>query len=208
MKVMEIDASGPDDAGDREQMYRVRARIFGGRLGWRVDIRDGLERDYFDELAPSYLVLLTEDEHVCGSVRLLPAMGETMLSRAFPQLADKGSFKADGTMVESSRFGIDTYQLALKPGLAAGDATRLLLAGIVEWCLARNYKTLVTVTDLRMERLLRRLGWLAHRLGPPCDIDGAPAIAATLVLSEPMFHKLRPAAYQAVFKTASQKPGD
>jgi len=206
MKVLEIDARSPDDAGYREQMYRLRARIFGGRLGWRVNICNGLEQDYFDQLAPSYLVLLDEDDRVCGSVRLLPAIGETMLSRAFPQLADPGSFQPDERMIESSRFGIDTYRLALHPGSAAVDVTRLLLAGIVEWCLMRGYRCLVTVTDLRMERLLRRFGWLAHRLGPPCVIDGAPAIAATLELSEPLFHRLRPAAYQAVFKNGSEKP--
>ncbi len=41
---------------DMDAMFRNRAEIFGKRLGWEVEVRDGYERDRFDDLNPLYLV--------------------------------------------------------------------------------------------------------------------------------------------------------
>ena len=34
---------------DMDAMFRNRAEIFGERLGWEVEVRNGYERDRFDD---------------------------------------------------------------------------------------------------------------------------------------------------------------
>src|ERR1700761_51581 len=39
-----------------EQMFRMRARIFHDRLGWDVTVKDGKERDRYDDENPVYII--------------------------------------------------------------------------------------------------------------------------------------------------------
>jgi N-acyl-L-homoserine lactone synthetase len=71
---------------EMDAMFRNRAQIFGERLGWEVVVKDGYERDRFDDLNPLYLVSVDPDtEAYQGSVRLLPTSGPNMLRDVFPQ---------------------------------------------------------------------------------------------------------------------------
>ncbi len=90
------------------EMHRLRARVFGGRLGWDVEIADGVETDRFDQLNPVYILVVAERGPVLGCARLLPATGPTMLADAFPQLLAGGRLEAHPRMIESSRFCVDT----------------------------------------------------------------------------------------------------
>lgn len=67
-----------------DEMFRLRARIFLDRLGWDVQVRDGKERDKYDDKGPIYLIY-TDDEarEVKGSLRLLPTTGPTLLADFF-----------------------------------------------------------------------------------------------------------------------------
>ncbi|HQS48143.1 MAG: hypothetical protein B7Y12_08135 [Rhizobiales bacterium 24-66-13] len=38
-------------------MHRLRARVFGERLGWDVDVRNGREMDDFDGCQPTYILV-------------------------------------------------------------------------------------------------------------------------------------------------------
>ena len=57
---------------EMDAMFRNRAEIFGERLGWEVVVKDGYERDRFDDLNPLYLVSVERRGHTgarCGSCR-------------------------------------------------------------------------------------------------------------------------------------------
>jgi acyl homoserine lactone synthase len=85
---------------EMDAMFRDRARTFPGRLGWEVTVKDGYERDTFDEANPLYLVSVDSDaEQYRGSLRLLPTTGPNMLRDVFPFLLGEGEF------IESARFG-------------------------------------------------------------------------------------------------------
>src|SRR5271165_756870 len=85
-------------------MFRSRAETFSSRLGWEVVVKDGYERDRFDDLNPLYLVSVDpETEQYWGSLRLLPTTGPNMLNDVFPQLLDDGETVASPTVWESSR---------------------------------------------------------------------------------------------------------
>ena len=78
----------PHNAGKHahllEQMFRMRARIFHDHLGWDVVVKDGMERDKYDEQSPVYIIYTDEDGHrVKGSLRLLPTTGPTLVADFF-----------------------------------------------------------------------------------------------------------------------------
>src|ERR1700690_3970269 len=72
---------------EMDAMFRNRAETFSERLGWEVVVKDGYERDAFDDANPLYLVSVDPDtEEYWGSLRLLPTTGPNMLRDVFPQL--------------------------------------------------------------------------------------------------------------------------
>lgn len=86
-----------------DSMFRNRAEAFSDRLGWEVVVKDGYERDRFDDANPLYLVSVDPDtEAYWGSLRLLPTTGPNMLRDVFAQLLD-GDFIESATIWESSR---------------------------------------------------------------------------------------------------------
>lgn len=150
-----------------KQMHRLRAEVFGNRLEWDVAIEDGGERDQYDALSPTYILATLSGQRVVGCARLLPASGPTMLERTFPQLLAAGSLSATTAMVESSRFCVETTLPTRRAGGQLHLATLTMFAGIIEWSMANGYDEIVTATDLRFERILKRAGWPMTRLGEP-----------------------------------------
>ena len=87
-----------------DAMFRSRAETFSGRLGWEVVVKDGYERDRFDELNPLYVISVDPDSgEYWGSLRLLPTTGPNMLRDVFPQLLGEDEQVAHATIWESSR---------------------------------------------------------------------------------------------------------
>jgi N-acyl-L-homoserine lactone synthetase len=86
-----------------DAMFRNRAETFSDRLGWKEVVKDGYERDLFDDANPLYLVSVDPDtEEYWGSLRLLPTTGPNMLRDVFPHLLD-GEYIESATIWESSR---------------------------------------------------------------------------------------------------------
>lgn len=187
-----------------DAQHKLRARVFGERLGWDVTVRDGDERDEFDDLLPTYIVTTTDKGAIAGCARLLPSMGPTMVTGVFPSLLPGGQLSAHPSMIESSRFCVDT---ALAEGRGNGsvhEATLTMFAGIIEWCMANGYTEIVTVTDLRFERILTRVGWPLQRLGEPKKIGVTMAVAGTLPANAETFLRLRPSNYRSELTPLSQ----
>jgi len=64
---------------------------------------------------------------------------------------------------------------------------------MIEFGLSRRLTDIVTVTDARMERILRRAGWPLRRLGNPCDLGNTLAVAGYLEISAEMLAGVRDA---------------
>ncbi|MGO7906893.1 acyl-homoserine-lactone synthase TraI [Rhizobium leguminosarum] len=187
-----------------DAQHKLRARVFGKRLGWDVTVRDGGERDEFDELLPTYIVTTTDKGAIAGCARLLPAIGPTMVTGVFPSLLPNGHLSSHPSMVESSRFCVDTALAEGRGGGSIHEATLTMFAGIIEWCMANDYTEIVTVTDLRFERILGRVGWPLHRLGVPKKIGVTMAVAGTLPANTDTFLRLRPSNYRSELSPLSQ----
>lgn len=180
--------------------HQLRAHVFSERLGWEVTVNAGYESDAFDSLRPSYILAATQSGHLAGAARLLPALGPTMIADVFPALLPNGRLRAHAAMVESSRFCVDTR---LAEGRGDGflhEATLSMFAGIVEWCIVNSFTEIVTVTDLRFERILSRVGWPLQRLAAPRRIGVTMAVAGILPANASTFQRLRPSNYQSSFQ--------
>ena len=174
-------------------MHRLRYRVFKERLGWDVEAAGDMEIDEFDALRPAYLLLRAFDGRLLGCVRFLPSMGSTMLRDAFPALLPEGVVPSAEGVWESSRFALDIHADAPKAGGGLAVPTYELFAGMVEFGLAQASNKILTVTDVRMERILRRASWPLERLGPPQPIGTTMAVAGFLEVSRQALLRLRSA---------------
>ncbi len=184
--------------------HQLRARVFSDRLGWEVDVSAGCESDGFDALRPTYVLAIAETGQLAGSARLLPTLGPTMVANIFPSLLPDGQLIGHAAMIESSRFCVDTALAEGRGGGSIHEATLTMLAGIIEWCFANGYTEIVTVTDLRFERILARIGWPLQRLGEPRKIGVTMAVAGTLPANAETFLRLRPSNYRSELSPLSQ----
>lgn len=168
---------------DLAEMHRLRYRVFKERLGWDVQVSGGMEIDEFDVFQPTYLLQRRRDGSIQGCVRLLPTTGPTMLGDTFPALLDGQPAPASKTIWESSRFGLDLYADQPKTTGGIALATHELFAGMIEFGLMKQLTDIVTVTDVRMERILQRVGGPLRRLGQPRSIGSTVAVAGYLSVS-------------------------
>lgn len=170
-------------SGTLVAMYQLRHRVFRVRMDWQIQTSGDLEIDEFDGLHPDYLVQLSDDGRVQGCVRLLPTAGPTMLRDTFPTLLSDRPAPAKPLIWESSRFAIDVGSDAPKGEHGIARATYELFAGMIEFGLSRGLSDILTVTDVRMERILRRAGWPLRRIGDPSSIGNTLAVAGYLGIS-------------------------
>jgi acyl homoserine lactone synthase len=173
-------------------MHRLRGRVFKERLDWDVSVCNGMEIDQYDTFKPTYLLALEQND-VVGCVRLLPTTGRNMLADTFPVLLDGNAAPRAARIWESSRFCVDTKSAAATVENGLRKATFLLFAAMIEWGQQHNLQAIATVTDVRMERILRRAGWHLDRLGMPRQIGSTNAVAGLLPITEEALGTIRAA---------------
>lgn len=150
--------------GCLESMYRLRHDIFIERLHWEVPSRDGMESDQFDHASTYYLFMRNLEGEVIASCRFLPTSGPNLLCDVFPELVD-GALPRSDDIWEASRLAIDHRKERLTSAGGCRKVAGTLFCGIMEFALAMNLTSLVSVSDQRLERLLSLAGWQLKRLG-------------------------------------------
>ena len=161
-----------------DAMHRIRFRVFSCRLNWDVRGENGLESDEFDEQDPHYILASDDDGSLVGTWRMLPTTGPYMLRDVFASLLEDRTAPNSQQIWEGSRFAVDCRYVG-KQGLGAlHKTTAEIFCGVVEFCIAYGVKEVVTVYDVRIARLLRRLGvshkWESgrHRIGNTVAMTG------------------------------------
>ncbi|MET4121159.1 N-acyl-L-homoserine lactone synthetase [Bradyrhizobium sp. JR1.5] len=177
------------------EMHRLRYRIFKQRLEWDVQVSGDMEVDEFDVLRPVHLLHRSADGRVQGCVRLLPSTGPTMLRDTFPILLDEQPAPRSDYIWESSRFALDVPPDASKASGGLAAATYELFAGMVEFGLSIRLTEIVTVTDARMERILRRAGWPLRPIGKARPLGKTLAMAGYLEVSTDALERIRKAGH-------------
>lgn len=173
------------------EMHRLRYRVFKERLDWDVQVNGDMEIDEFDALHPAYLLQRGPSGQIQGCVRLLPTTGPTMLRLTFPALLHGHRAPESPLVWESSRFALDIGPGAPKALGGLAQATFQLFAGMIEFGLSRRLTDIVTVTDVRMERILRRAEWPLRRIGEPLSLGRTIAVAGYLDVSRDSLSRIR-----------------
>lgn len=171
-------------------MHRLRRKVFKDRLDWSVSTTGDLEMDRYDTLDATYLVVADRGA-VLGCVRMLPTTGLNMLANTFPELLDGAVAPSSDLIAESSRFCVDTELTDTTTDGGLRRATFMLFAAMLEWGGAQGLSSIATVTDLRMERILRRAGWSLQRLGTPRRIGSTVAVAGVLPIEDEALEAIR-----------------
>ena len=133
---------------EMDAMFRNRAETFSERLGWEVVVKNGYERDSFDDANPLYLVSVDPDtEEYWGSLRLLPTTGPNMLRDVFPQLLD-GDYIESATIWECSRIcAVAAPGQPERNGSGVNHVLNELILGIGEVAVAAGLTQIAAVFD-------------------------------------------------------------
>ena len=176
-----------------DEMFALRARVFGQRLGWEVDIIDGKEIDQFDALDPAYVIGLNDDGHVVSCVRALQTTGPHMLSDVFHDILDGEPPLRSATLWESTRFCVDTAILDRgKSRNSVSYATCELMAASLEYAKNSGISDIVTVIDPVMNRVLKRSDCAPYGyVGSTKPMGKVSAMAALLDCSDERIGKIR-----------------
>lgn len=159
-----------------DQMYRLRYQVFRERMKWDIPGVNGRDIDDFDGLNPLYAVYLDDTNTVLGSWRLLPTTGPYMIRDVFPQLLGAEDAPVAAQTWEISRFSARPGDRA-ESFAAVHPITSALLISLVQVCLRAGITRVVSASDLLFERVLKKAGAVAHRLGPVCKIGNTRAVA-------------------------------
>jgi N-acyl-L-homoserine lactone synthetase len=193
--IIVIDALNKDRFGDvLDDMYQLRARVFGDRLGWEVEIQDGREIDKFDRLDPAYVIGLDDEGHVVSCVRALQTTGPHMLSDVFEVLLDGEPPLRSATLWESTRFCVDTQRLCRDGGTmkAVSWATCELMIGSLEFARRSGIADIITVIDPVINRVLKRSDNAPYDyVGSTKQMGKVPAMAALLDCTEERINRVR-----------------
>lgn len=182
--ILVIDALNRDRHGDiLEDMFRLRARVFAGRLGWDVTLNEDKEIDAFDALDPVYLVGLDDEDNVVSCVRLLQTMGPHMLADVFDAILQGEPPLRAATIWESTRFCVDTDRLgaADRGDGAVSRATCELMAATLTYARDCGITDIITVIDPVMNRVLKRSDNAPYEyVGATVQMGKTKALAALL----------------------------
>ncbi len=177
-----------------EEMFRLRARVFGGRLGWDVKIACGMEFDEFDALDPVYLIGLDERDSVVSCVRLLQTTGPHMLSDVFSDILQGQAPLRAATLWESTRFCVDTERLGQTdrgPGSVA-RATSELMSATLDYARRCGITDIITVIDPVMNRVLKRSDNAPYDyVGATVQMGKTKALAALLDCTQERIARVR-----------------
>ncbi|MDU8910472.1 acyl-homoserine-lactone synthase [Aestuariicoccus sp. MJ-SS9] len=141
-----------------EDTFRLRARVFRDRLGWEVEVENGMEIDQFDHLDPAYLISVDDDRQVVGCMRLLQTTGPHMLADVFHEILGGESPLRDPQVWEATRFCVDADRL--KRGGRGRNSisyvTSEVMIGAFEYAMEAGVRDAVAVMDPVMNRVMIR----------------------------------------------------
>jgi len=176
---------------DIDAMHRLRKRVFHDLLGWDVKVRDAWEIDDYDRANPLYVLSYGDEGRLRGSLRLLPTLGPNMLDDTFPVLLGDGPEIRSAAIWESSRFCIDPEISQVRASNQVTIAAAELMCGVGELGLASGLSHIVTVTDVFLERLFKRMGCPGMRIGEAKRIGAVQAVAVSWEVSQNLLDRMK-----------------
>ncbi len=153
------------DANTLNKMFRFRYKVFYERLGWDVGNENGMERDFYDELDPTYILARNHINEIEACWRLLPTTGPYMLKDTFPQLLCSDEAPQDPVIWELSRFAVLPSDSSEHTQVTLSMLTFDMIRSVYDFAQQHGIQRYITVTSVALERLLKRTGLPIYRFG-------------------------------------------
>ncbi|ARV20598.1 Acyl-homoserine-lactone synthase [Curvibacter sp. AEP1-3] len=170
-----------------EAVGRYRHKVFVSHLGWSLRSSGEVEADEFDGPDAVYVSSQDKHGHVNGVARLLPTTVPYLLEKVFPSLWGGLELPRSAEVWELSRFAaVDFDTCASLANQASASHAASLFQQVVRIAAEHGARTLITVSPVGMERLLRVNGFRAIRAGVPAQQGGCSVVALSIPLSEYM----------------------
>lgn len=188
-----------------DEMFRLRKRVFHDFLKWDVQTDGAWEIDNYDKANPLYVLSYAPDTgRLRGSLRLLPTLGPNMLDDTFPILLGDNPEIRSASVWESSRFCIEPDISQDRASNQVTVAAAELMCGVGELGLASGISHVVTVTDVFLERMFRRMGCPGERIAEPHRIGSVFAVAVAWEVTPDLLQRMK--AVAAIEGTVLERP--
>ncbi len=177
-------------AGQVEESFRIRHRIYVEERGWRdLDRPDKREIDQFDTDDAVYLLALDEQTgRVVGGSRLVPTVKPHLMSEVFPQLASMRQLPRSADIFEWTRYYVVPER---REPHAISDVACTIMCGVQEYCLAKEISQLSIVTEPFWISRFLGLGWNPKPLGLPIRWQGMDVVGITVDVSDQALRQTR-----------------
>jgi acyl-homoserine lactone synthase len=129
-----------------ERMFRLRHQVFVKEQGWNLPIaHDDREIDQYDVDEAIYLLDITDDDTIQGTVRLTPSESCSLVADYFPHLVENGTPPRSPLVYEATRYIFRPVSKRAHDNRAAKAG---LLSAMVEWCHHHEISHIQCVVDM------------------------------------------------------------
>jgi acyl-homoserine lactone synthase len=129
-----------------DRMFKLRHQVFIKELGWNLPKSQvDCEIDEYDVDEAIYLLDITDDDTLQGTVRLTPSLSCSLVADYFPHLIECGLPARSPLVYEATRY---IFIPLSKSAQENRIAKARLLAGMVEWCLENRLSHIQCVVDM------------------------------------------------------------
>lgn len=172
------------------EFYKIRKKIFIDRLNWDLPAQGDKEIDQYDHNQCSYL-LSVSNEKVNGGIRLTPSTAPNLTFNTFKNIFSlPPEIKPESNLLEISRLGI-----IKSPNETTSNFVRAktleLFQGILKFGLCYGYKKIITVTDVRIERIFKLSGWPLERITEVKQVGNTRALVGYLNINQDYHDKIQ-----------------
>lgn len=174
--------------GELVKLHRARKEVFVDELGWRLNVRDGLEYDEYDDERAMCVIGFGVDGEVAMSIRFRPTSDRAMLTDHFRHtLKNPDEIVTGDTVWEVTRgfcreLGRKRHNLMRKAACMISPLEVALNAGVT---------SIVGFSDLKIIAFFLNIGWKLEFLGDPVFYGEGDGIAYRVEVSEEAIAAMR-----------------
>jgi N-acyl-L-homoserine lactone synthetase len=129
-----------------ELMFALRHRVFIKQMNWNLPAsQKEREIDEYDVDDAIYLVELTPDNHLQGTVRLTPTTTCSVVADIYPHLVENGISARSPLVYEATRYIFLPLSKTARENRAAKAR---LLGGMLKWCLKNKLTHVQGMVDM------------------------------------------------------------
>lgn len=174
-------------------MHRVRTKIFRDRMGWDVDVNAmEMEIDAYDRPETIYVLSVNDKDEVVGTWRFLTTDQPSMIRDIWPHYLETLAIPQSPAMCETSRFGV-YYELS-----ETGDRQRIvsaataeMIVGLIDVCIKCGIDEMFTLYNVKIKRLLERIGFVPAQVSAVIDLEGEPTVTARFEMNDALLAAVR-----------------